>query len=228
MRLRGNRRILVGRIFTELDAAIVEKRAHIGAPCLQERAHDDSRSRMHPAKASRTGPSQQPQKERLSLIVFRVRHGDDGRVKADEGAAKEVVARGVRGVLDRNAVPGGCFLDVDALDVGRDRQTRAQVAAERLVAIGFRAAQLVVQMDRAGHMKIVAGNLPQYQQQTHRIGAAGQRHGDTAAGREQSVATNRTAGRVEDIHRCVGCEQVRPVRGCEGARRERDRLHLRT
>ena len=165
--IAGNRRILVGRIFTELDTTIVEKRAHAGAPCLQERAHDDSRPRMHPAKASRTGPSQQPQKERLSLIVFRVRHGDDGCVKADEGAAKEVVARGVGGVLDRNAVPGGCFLDVDALDVGGDRQTRAQVAAERLVAIGFRAAQLVVQMDRAGHMKIVAGDLPQYQQQTH-------------------------------------------------------------
>ena len=188
MRLRGIARSAFDASSRNANAAVAQKLAHVGARRLDERPHDDAGARVHAAQAARPCAAQQPQQEGFGLIVFRVRDGDRGRAEARRRTIEKRVARRVRRVFDRSARVARERRDIDALDVDRQLQPGREIAAELRVGIGIGAAQLMVQMRRAGDDETFGlGDLAQREQQRHRIGAARQRDGHTAARRKQSV-----------------------------------------
>src|SRR5687768_4595573 len=108
---------------------------------------------MDPAEAARAGTTQQPQQERLGLVVFRVRDGDGGRAQASRGALKERVPCHVRSMFDGNAGVARERGNVGFLDIDWDLDRGSEVAAELRVRVRLATPKLMVQMRRAGELE---------------------------------------------------------------------------
>ena len=143
------------------------------------------------------------------------RAGVAGGAEARGRAIEECVPRHMRGVLDGSAGITRERRNVDALDVDRQLEPGAEVAAELRVRIGIGAAKLMVQMRRPDDPEAsCVSDVAKRVQQRDRVGPARQRDSDTAAGRKQSVTADSAADGVDHFHRCVRCDGGVRCEGC--------------
>src|SRR6185295_15638932 len=112
---------------------------------IQEWPNQTVTARVHGPQASRACPPEEPQQERLSLIVARMAQRHDVGLELHPGPIQERVTRGPRGVFDRAVLLACKLADVRAIDDERSLQRFGQSDTKGLVAVRI-GAQLVVEV----------------------------------------------------------------------------------
>jgi len=187
-----NAKIGIRGVLTVFEPMLVKKVSNIFAGGFDERTNHQTRPRVHPTQTTRARAPQQPKQKCFGLVVARVGHRHRGGTQARGCALEERVTRIVRRMLDGRAgvacEPG----DVEALHDHWQGQPGGQTLAEFFVPVGLFAAELMVEVSRAGNLESpAAGNIPQHAEQGHRIGPARQRHKHTGARLDQGVPPER-------------------------------------
>ncbi len=193
-----DRHVGVRRILAVLCPAGRQELPDLTARDIQQRTDDPPRLWMDPAQPARPCPADQPQQQRLRLVVGCVRDADAAGREAIRRPLEERVAGIVRRVLDRNTRPGRQAAHVHALDLNRQVKAGRDPAAEGFVLVGLSRAKLVVEMGNACELEAAGGGqLGQRQQQRHRVGAARDRGHHPRAGPDEIVPVDRAPDGAE-------------------------------
>jgi hypothetical protein len=171
---------------------LVKKVSNIFAGRFDERTNHQARSRVHSTQTARASAPEQPKQKCFGLVVARVAHRHRGRIQTGGCPLEERVTRIVRRVLGRRTGVAREPGNVEALHDQWQGQAGGQTPAEFLVPVGFFAAELMVEMSRAGNLEsLVSGDIPQHAEQCYRIRPARQRHKHTGARLNQGVPPER-------------------------------------
>ncbi len=148
----------------------------------EQRAHDVARPRPHSGKAGRPRPSQEPEQQRLRLVVPGVRDRDDGSPLLRGHAAEEREALAAGGLLNPPLLPRGPAADVRPAGAQGHVERPAQLGAEGRVLRGARP-QAVIEV--GGHEAQAAPPAQRGERvgESHRVGPARQAHHDRRPGR---------------------------------------------
>ena len=189
-RLRGIDRSSLVASSLKCKAAGRDIRAQIGARDVEERPDHAARARQDAGEAARTGAAQQPQQERFGLVVEAVADRDRvGREPIGRLLEKRVAKR-ARRVFDRPTAARARPLARrrGRHSIGR-RERRRHRPAERLVRVGVRAAELMIEVGdaREPHMTAVL-ELTQNVDERDRVGSARERDDDTPARLDERIA----------------------------------------
>ncbi len=172
----------VRRVLAERQPPLAQMREHVLARRLEQRPHDVAAAQAHPREAGRPGPAQQPQQQRLGLIVPRVGDRDrDGRLFLAH-AAQERVALAPRRLLEAAPVPLGAGAHVGGADPDRHAEAGAQRCAEGGV-VGRAGAQPVVEVRGHEPKAPRTGERREGIQERDRVGAARERDDQLLAAR---------------------------------------------
>ncbi len=131
---------------------------------------------MNAAKTFSPRAAQELGANGLRLVVEGVRRGHRIRFSRSHQLPEPAVAQPPRRLFNRLTCVGRFSLGVDLRCVDGQPKIASQGLDELLVRIGFRAAQAVVQMDRAEHQAQLADALLERAQQGHRVRPAGDPH----------------------------------------------------
>ena len=166
-------RVIIAEIGAVRDVILpvfAQERLDLAPLCEQERPDDRAAYRRNAGNTLRAAAAHQMEQHGLQIVVRGVRGRDLIPLRR---LLKQAVALAPCGLLDRLSLREGG--NVAAPDVQRHAALSAQRTAERLIPVGLRAAQAVVQMKRA-HL---VPEFLQYEQERHRVRAA--RQGDEHA-----------------------------------------------
>jgi hypothetical protein len=148
---------------------------------------------MHAGKTARSRSPQQTQQDGLGLIVARVAKRDVVGSKMTPGALEELVARAMRGVLDRLPIPLGARSDIRRFDENLTAERLGHSRGKRGVAIGGRP-ELMIEMRDPGKRQIArAIELMKKARERDRVRPARHRRDNARSGSDQIVLTNKRA-----------------------------------
>ena len=163
------------RVFREI-------RLNFAARQAEHRPHDVLALRRDAAQAAQRRAARQVEKHRLQIVVGGVRRGDQA-VQLRKKRIAQLPSRLLH-ALARPCRMGG---DVRAGDAQRNAERLAKRADERLVAVGFRAAQAVVEVRRRDRDPQLRPKRAQGVQHRHGVRAAGDGADDVRAARKERL-----------------------------------------
>jgi len=131
-------RVGVRGVFPPGEPALGKVREHVGARDPQEGTHDVPRPRPHRRQARGPGAAQQPQEQRLRLVVAGVGQDDGGGAFRASNRPQEHEPLAARRVFEPGLVRPRAAPDVGAAFVERDPEAPREVGAEDdvLAAVG--------------------------------------------------------------------------------------------
>ena len=181
------REFAVRRIFAPRLADGIQVRLDFGAGGSKQWAY---RSRgfvfwTNSCETIRPRAAQELGENRLGLIVECVRSGNCVEQLFGQEGAKPCIAQSPRGLFNRFCWLAGCGIGtgfgcgIDAGFMKWDLEPRCQLTAKLEIAIGFFAAQAVVQVRRMQHQPQFPAALSQCAKQSYGIGPSRQAYGNT-------------------------------------------------
>ena len=140
----------VGRIGVRLvlapgETALREVREHLAARDREQRAQQVAAREPHAGETGRTAAAQQPQQQRLGLVVPGVRDGDRHGALVVLDPAQEGVALAARRLLEAALLGARALADAAAPGAQRHAERGAQLVAEGGV-VGGAGPQAVVEV----------------------------------------------------------------------------------
>jgi hypothetical protein len=163
-----DRQVVVGLVEDKLRLPLGEICVHLASAALEKGPNHDPVTRVHRRQAAGTGASQQPQEERLGLVVPCMPHRDHVASELRPRLLEEAIASRPGRIFDRPAFARGDPTHIPSTgDEGR-AQIGCHAPAERFVAIG-RDPKPVIEVRKAGHL--------QFTRSRQTVQEAGQRDG---------------------------------------------------
>ena len=142
--------VVVGRILTPRFAKALQVRAKFRARDLEHRPDTCADARRHAAETRGPRAAHEAQQHRLGLVVARMRQRHPVGPERLASAKEEGLPRVPAGHLQRLSGLGRERRHVRVLHEGHHPRAQGQVAAERGVVVGRRAANVVMQVDETG------------------------------------------------------------------------------
>ncbi len=206
----------VGRIGVRLvlapgETALREVREHLAARDREQRAQQVAAREPHAGETGRTAAAQQPQQQRLGLVVPGVRDGDRHGALVVLDPAQEGVALAARRLLEAALLGARALADAAAPGAQRHAERGAQLVTEGGV-VGGAGPQAVVEVRGDELEAAAAAERRERVQERHGVGAAGE-------GDEQRLAARGPPGREQgavdgrDEERASSCARAPPKCG---------------
>ncbi len=134
-----------------------------------------------------SGATEKAQEDGFRLIVAGVGGGNAVEPVSGGRSQEKRVAGTAAGSFQREMKQSGEGCDILGFDGGLDRQLRSQLANKTGVAVGIRAAKIVVEMEDEEHYAEAGGEFGKGSQQSYGISAAADGKADALAGTNEAM-----------------------------------------
>jgi hypothetical protein len=188
----------------EAEPPSVEPGAKIEPSAVEQWSDDGARAWVHRCEAPRPGAANQPEEERLGLVVGRVAQCDHVAAKVLPGTLEEGVPCGARRVLNR--LPAAPRKRSDIFVPGKEGQAqgRGGLLAKALIGVGG-GTELVVEVgdpDQIEHPPVA--ERPKQVDERHRIGSARNRGNDPGVRLRERVSIDGVSNPIDQIRSAMG------------------------